>query len=184
VPARAGEGIGRGCLADQVADDFLEAAQHARLGLADRGLAHAQGRPHLGRGLILHRGPPEGLPGRLLEVSADQFQGAVVDVADLGGVGRIVGKAVGGEVLKQPVGVRTPLRRRLALAALVEIAQLVPGNGPQPAAERPRSRSPPAADGSSGRGRWNFSMPPATPRKTFWTTSSASAPVTCQEAHQ
>ena len=37
---------------------------------------------------------------------------------------------------------------------------------------------------TAGRSRWNFSIPAATARKTSCTTSSASAPVTCQRAHQ
>src|SRR5262249_692322 len=41
-----------------------------------------------------------------------------------------------------------------------------------------------AADGESWHGRWNFSIPAATLRKTSCTTSSASAPVTCIGEHQ
>ena len=123
---------------DQVADFFLEAAEDTRLGLAVGGRAHAQGGRYLGRSLILDGGPPEGLPGVALEVAADQLQGAVVDIAELRGVAGIVRKGSRGNFLEQTVDIRAALGRRLALAALVEITQLVTRNGSQPAAERPR----------------------------------------------
>src|SRR5262249_43206509 len=59
----------------------------------------------------------------------------------------------GGNFLKQPVDIRAALGHRLALAALVEIAQLVPGNGSQPAAERPLDLS------SRGGGRGVLARP-------------------------
>src|SRR6516165_1488729 len=127
---------GMGLLVDQVADFFLEAVEDTCLGLADGNLAHAQDGRYLGWSLIIDGGPPEGLPGVVLKVAADQLQSAVVDITELGSVRSIVGKGGVGNFLKQPVGVGAALGRRLALAALVEIAQLVTGNGSQPAAER------------------------------------------------
>src|SRR5262249_17481114 len=127
--------VSRLAVVDQVAGFFLEAAEDACLGLADGNLAHAQGGRYLGRSLIVDGGPPEGLPGVVLEVAADQLQGAVVDITELGSVRSIVGKGGVGNFLKQPVHVGAALSRRLALAALVEIAQLVPRNGSQPGAE-------------------------------------------------
>src|SRR6516225_7964660 len=135
-------------LMDQVADFFLEAAEDTCLGLADGNLAHAQGGRYLGRSLILYGGPPESLPGLVLKVAADQLQCAMVDFTERGSVRRIVGKGRVGNFLKQPVDVGAPLGRRLALAALIEIAQLVPRNGSQPAAER--SRGLWAGDGRRG----------------------------------
>src|SRR5262249_50749166 len=99
---------------------------------------HAQGGRYLGRSLILDGGPPEGLPGVVLKVAADQLQSAVVDITELGSVRSIVGKSGVGNFLKHPVEVGAALGRRLALAALVESAQLVPRKGSQPAAERSR----------------------------------------------
>ena len=102
---------------DQVADFFLEAAEDTGLGLTDGNLAHAQGGRYLGRSLVVDGGPPEGLPGVVLKVAADQLQSAEIDIAELGSVRSIVGKGGVGNLLKQTEDVGAPLGRRLALAA-------------------------------------------------------------------
>ena len=75
---------GRGAgLLEQVAELLLEPVQDARLGLAHGGGGDAEVGGDGGARLPLDRGPPERLPGALLEFAADQLQRPVVQAAQV-----------------------------------------------------------------------------------------------------
>ena len=64
-----------GVLPEQVAERFLQLVQDARLGLAHGGGGHAQVRGDVHGGTAVDDGPPEHLPGALLELAADLVEG-------------------------------------------------------------------------------------------------------------
>jgi hypothetical protein len=112
---------------------LAEAEEDPGLGLADGGRRHAQLGGDDGGRLAVDGGPPERLPGALLELAADQFQGPEVQAAEV--LLGVVGQSRFGDLLHLAVGGGAARGVRPVAPAAEVVQELVTGDAAQPAPE-------------------------------------------------
>ena len=121
---------------NQLAHLLLETAEDARFGLADGGGRHSQHVDQCARQAAFDRGQPERLPGPFLKLAAHLFDGAAVELTDLGLLVGIFGSERVGHGLEALPGVRSSDSLGPTVIATDVQQYLAVRDRAQPAAER------------------------------------------------